>query len=205
MVRMKRSAFPLFLIVVFAFSFTVVSQVWGRDWDNPWTLRSNIVWLNPNSDWEPVDRLMGWSLSVLYSWEDYFRLGGEFEWITGEGSYTSPTLVEVSMDTNWYSLLIMGEFFFSPNDLPMDLYFNLGAGLIKAEFKSSGTVLGIPYSDSANDTDFVVKPSIGIDVFISRNVGVNIQLGYLWSEMMLDEVDVDAKGLEGKIGISLFY
>jgi hypothetical protein len=155
-----------------------------------WTLRGSFSWVLADDDFDPVDNLFGASLGLLRDVGTHFRVGGEMQWITGD---------EDSAALDWVSALAVFEYTFLGDYADSyDVYVNLALGgmYVDARDFSGG---------DDEDVAFAVRPAVGLDLFLTEHVALNLQAGYLASEVTIAGRELDAAGFEGKIGLTVIY
>lgn len=189
--RYKR--YVMVLVIFCGVIFSVKSADARRD-SHPWIIRGDFVWIGGvANEWDPIDNLYGLSADILHAVSPNFRIGAELNYATGDED-----LLGINVDATWIQLLALGEYNFNAdlrsNAIP---YVGLGIGAVNAEME----VLFI----SDDDTSLGLKPYLGLDYFFSESTGINLQIGYLWSESTLFGIDGDTTGFEGKIGISFRF
>jgi hypothetical protein len=155
-----------------------------------WTLRGSISWVLADDDFEPVDNLFGASLGLLRDVSIHFRVGGEMQWIAGD---------EDSAALDWVSALAVFEYTFLGDYADSyDVYLNLALGgmYVKARDFLGG---------DDEDVAFAVRPAVGLDLFLTEHVALNLQAGYLASKVTISGGKFDATGFEGKAGLTVIY
>jgi hypothetical protein len=181
-----RMAHIMALIGLVAF-FKVAESAHGQEL---WKLRGSFSWVLADDDFDPVDNLFGASLGLLRDVGTHFRVGGEMQWITGD---------EGSAALDWVSGLAVFEYSFLGDYADSyDVYVNLGLGGMYVDTR------GFSGGDD-EDGAFALRPAVGLDLFLTEHVALNLQVGYLASEVTLAGWELDAAGFEGKVGLTVIY
>ncbi|NIO16386.1 MAG: outer membrane beta-barrel protein [Deltaproteobacteria bacterium] len=193
MSKKTRKIVLLMVLSMFLSLFAFSSDVAAGSNSGPWTFRGSFVYISPDSDWDPIDELYGFSAEVLYDVGPSFRIGPEINYATGDED-----LFGINFEADWLQVLARAEYFIGWGEGGNNSFFlGLGAGMVNVD----GTVSIMGLSASEDDTSFAFKPFAGCDIFFSDSVGISIQAGYLWAENTIAGIDVDSTGFEGKIGI----
>lgn len=200
--KYRRVALTFGLVIL----FFCASSAFAGDEPSPWSWRLDFVWIPPDSDFNPIDNLFGVSLDVLHDINRKVRVGGEIQWVTGDREDQG-----TDFKTDWVTLLAVAEYsileipgkhdFIKPSAYSYEVYANVGLGGIYVDADESSPLA----ESSVDDTTFAARVALGANILVYENVAFNIQGGYLWSDVDLGGVSVNAAGLEGKIGATVTY